>query len=78
MELYRDFLGTDLIRELPHWEGSTNIFLPAWRMRGKRGFNLIRFQCNGMICWAVSDLNAGELQQFADLFKLQRPASTRM
>ncbi|MGA2232120.1 MAG: hypothetical protein ABSH22_14585 [Tepidisphaeraceae bacterium] len=47
-------------------------------MRGKRGFNLIRFQCNGMICWAVSDLNAGELQQFADLFKLQRPASTRM
>jgi anti-sigma factor RsiW len=43
----------------------------------QRGFNLIRFQCNGMICWAVSDLNAGELQQFVDLFKLQKSASTR-
>ncbi len=39
-----------------------------------RGFNLIRFPCNGMICWAVSDLNAGELQQFVDLFKTQKPS----
>jgi anti-sigma factor RsiW len=43
----------------------------------KQGFNLIRFECKGMICWAVSDLNAGELQQFADLFKAQKAASTR-
>ena len=42
-----------------------------------QGFNLIRFECKGMICWAVSDLNAGELQQFADLFTAQKPASTR-
>jgi anti-sigma factor RsiW len=41
------------------------------------GFNLIRFECKGMICWAVSDLNAGELQQFVDLFTAQKPASTR-
>lgn len=40
------------------------------------GFNLIRFECRGMICWAVSDLNAGELQHFVDLFKAQTPAST--
>jgi len=43
----------------------------------RQGFNLIRFQCNGMVCWAVSDLNAGELQQFANLFKAQKSASTR-
>jgi anti-sigma factor RsiW len=43
----------------------------------KQGFNLIRFECKGMICWAVSDLNATELQQFVDLFKAQKPVSTR-
>jgi anti-sigma factor RsiW len=41
------------------------------------GFNLIRFDCKGMVCWAISDLNAAELQQFVDLFKTQRAASTR-
>jgi hypothetical protein len=30
-----------------------------------------------MTCWAVSDLNTAELQQFADLFKAQKAASTR-
>lgn len=43
----------------------------------KHGFNLIRFECKGMICWAVSDLNAGELQHFVDLFTAQKPASAR-
>jgi len=43
----------------------------------KQGFNLIRFECKGMICWAVSDLNAGELQQFVELLKAQKSSSTR-
>jgi anti-sigma factor RsiW len=43
----------------------------------RQGFNLIRFECKGMTCWAVSDLNTAELQQFVDLFKAQKPASTR-
>jgi anti-sigma factor RsiW len=54
------------------WPGDTTPEVVA-----KQGFNLIRFECNGMVCWAVSDLNAGELQQFADLFKTQKAASTR-
>jgi anti-sigma factor RsiW len=54
------------------WPGDT-----APEVDAKQGFNLIRFECNGMTCWAVSDLNAAELQQFADLFKAQKPASTR-
>ena len=43
----------------------------------RQGFNLIRFECKGMICWAISDLNGGELQQFVDFFKGQKSASTR-
>jgi mycothiol system anti-sigma-R factor len=43
----------------------------------RHGFNLIRFDCKGMICWAISDLNAEELQHFVDLFKAQKSASTR-
>jgi anti-sigma factor RsiW len=54
------------------WPGQTTPEVDA-----QQGFNLIRFECRGMTCWAVSDLNAGELQQFADLFKTQKSASTR-
>jgi anti-sigma factor RsiW len=54
------------------WPGDTTPEVDA-----KQGFNLIRFECKGMTCWAVSDLNTAELQQFADLFKAQKAASTR-
>jgi anti-sigma factor RsiW len=43
----------------------------------EHGYNLIRFTCKGMVCWAVSDLNAGELQQFVDLFEQQKASTTR-
>jgi len=35
----------------------------------KQGFNIVRWNKGGMTFWAVSDLNAGELQQFSDLLK---------
>ncbi len=54
------------------WPGSAT---PMTEM--KQGFNLVRFECKGMICWAVADLNAGELQQFVELFKAQKSSSTR-
>jgi anti-sigma factor RsiW len=54
------------------WPGNAS---PETDMR--QGYNLIRFECNGMTCWAVSDLNTGELQQFVDLFKAQKSSSTR-
>ena len=54
------------------WPGGTTA-----QVESRQGFNLIRFECKGMTCWAVSDLNAAELQQFADLFKAQKSASTR-
>jgi anti-sigma factor (TIGR02949 family) len=54
------------------WPGQTESTVES-----KQGFNLIRFECNGMICWAVSDLNVGELTQFVDLFEAQKSASTR-
>jgi len=43
----------------------------------KQGYNLIRFECKGMVCWAVSDLSPGDLQLFVDLFKAQKSPSTR-
>jgi anti-sigma factor RsiW len=54
------------------WPGDT----PS-EYRAKQGFNLIRFECKGMTCWAVSDLNTSELQHFTELFVAQKPVSTR-
>ena len=33
------------------------------------GYNIIRWQQNGMAYWAVSDLNIAELRQFAELIR---------
>jgi anti-sigma factor RsiW len=41
----------------------------APRLRTWRGYNLVHWTQAGMICWAVSDLNAGELKQFAGLVR---------
>ena len=41
----------------------------APRLSTWRGYNLVHWTQAGMICWAVSDLNAGELKQFAELVR---------
>ena len=78
-----DYLDQQKVAALIYRRNKHVINLFIWPGRGTpevdlmQGFNLIRFECKGMICWAVSDLNAGELQQFVDLFTEQKPASTR-
>jgi anti-sigma factor RsiW len=42
-------------------------FSPAVTTR--RGYNVLSWENNGMNYWAVSDLNATELREFADLFE---------
>jgi anti-sigma factor (TIGR02949 family) len=78
-----DYLGQQKVASLIYRRNKHVINLFIWpgdspaETLSKRGFNLIRFECKGMTCWAVSDLNAAELQQFADLFKAQKAVSTR-
>jgi anti-sigma factor RsiW len=78
-----DYLGQTKVAALIYRRNKHVINLFIWPGEGasetdfKQGFNLIRFECKGMTCWAVSDVNAAELQQFVDLFKAQKPASTR-
>jgi anti-sigma factor RsiW len=33
------------------------------------GYHVVHWNTSGMSCWAVSDLNVGELRQFADLYR---------
>jgi anti-sigma factor RsiW len=39
----------------------------AEEMTSRRGYNVIHWTQSGMTCWAVSDLNRGELEEFARL-----------
>jgi anti-sigma factor RsiW len=77
-----DYVGQKKVAALIYRRGKHVINLFIWPGEGvpqggaRQGFNLIRFECKGMTCWAVSDVNAAELQQFVDLFKAQKPAST--
>ena len=52
-----------------------NIFIypsqesPAAGVSSRQGFNVVRWTKNGMTFWAVSDLNATELQSFAEMMQ---------
>jgi anti-sigma factor RsiW len=46
------------------WPGET-----GQSVSEKQGYNLVHWSDAGMTFWAVSDLNAGELGQFEDLFR---------
>jgi anti-sigma factor RsiW len=39
------------------------------KLRVEQGYNLLHWTQAGMTCWAVSDLNPGELQAFAELVR---------
>jgi len=41
------------------------------KIMARQGYNLIRWNESGMAYWAVSDLNRGELRDFAELIKAQ-------
>ena len=78
-----DYVGQKKVAALIYRRNKHVINVFIWpgedssKSEAKHGFNLIRFECRNMICWAVSDVNADDLQQFARLFELQRSASTR-
>jgi anti-sigma factor RsiW len=78
-----DYLDDQRVAALVYRRNKHIINLFIWPGNGqpevvvKNGFNLIRFDCAGMVCWAVSDVNAADLQRFCDLFAGQKSASTR-
>src|SRR6266850_522706 len=43
----------------------------------RRGYNLVHWSDGGMTFWAVSDLNAAELHQFAELFRAESSPATK-
>ena len=47
---------------------STNRSSPPFALT-RRGYNLVHWTTNGMDYWAISDLNAAELKQFANYFE---------
>lgn len=53
----------------PAREGAAGPALPEVR----QGYNVLHWTKRGMSCWAVSDLNAQELQQFEHLVRSQNP-----
>jgi anti-sigma factor RsiW len=53
----------------PAHEGGAGSALPEVR----QGYNVVHWTKLGMSCWAVSDLNLRELQQFEQLVRTQNP-----
>ena len=74
-----DYLQTRTVAALVYQRRQHLINLFIWpapsdataapRLRTWRGYTLLQWTQAGMICWAVSDLNAADLKQFAELFK---------
>jgi len=55
--------------ELPAAEGTSSG--PSLRTAG--GYNVLRWSADGVAYWAVSDVGAADLRQFADLFRTAQP-----
>jgi anti-sigma factor RsiW len=56
------------------WPASNDKAKPP-RMLARRGYNLVQWTQDGMQVWAVSDLNAAELQAFAKLARERMAAA---
>jgi anti-sigma factor RsiW len=46
------------------------------RVLERQGYNLVHWSAGGITWWAVSDLNAQELKEFARLLQEQTPTAT--
>lgn len=74
-----DYLQTHTVAALVYQRNKHFINLFTWPSAKSRstektleftkGYNLIHWEASGMNYWAVSDLNAGELREFADQIK---------
>lgn len=73
-----DYLGTRAVAALVYKRGGHVINLFEWpadgdaappRLRTLRGYQLFSWSKDGFAYWAVSDLNAAELQRFAQLWQ---------
>ena len=51
------------------WPGGPEEKESRPRSESRQGYQLVSWQRRGMHCWAVSDLNAGELAEFARLLR---------
>jgi len=48
---------------------SPSAYQSAYSESKRSGYNIVSWTKEGMTCWAVSDLQTGELEQFAELYK---------
>ena len=73
-----DYLGGRAVAALSYGSARHVINLAIWpgqttEAHGSRnGYSFVRFSDRGMILWAVSDLNANELQRFVENWKEER------
>jgi anti-sigma factor RsiW len=42
-------------------------------LRSKQGYNIVHWNQGGMVYWAISDVNAGDLQEFARTMRGDSP-----
>jgi anti-sigma factor RsiW len=78
-----DYLGGRAAAALVYRRRLHTINLLIWRDPGaadaapealtRQGYHLVRWAQGGLAFWAVSDLNAGELREFAELVRRQPP-----
>jgi anti-sigma factor RsiW len=73
-----DYLGSSTVAALVYRHGPHPVNVFVWPQSGgevdahereERGYNVMSWRHAGMAFWVVSDLNAGELREFAQLLR---------